>query len=238
MPQTWVRRIQHSDMSMARSIHAEVQNEVLVENRRERIIEAAINVIREKSFHLATTRDVAAAANVSQSNLYNYIETKNDILYLVCDHLVALYDKAADDAVALRNDPYERIVEALRAVISIMASHKTELVLLYNEVHALPTNDRRLILARIAKLIDRFQDLLDDYRHQTGEILPVSSRLGANLLSFVPAVLALRYWDLAGRVPDNKVQGQILEFVLAGLRLPLPVRVKVASKKNTTSRKR
>jgi hypothetical protein len=87
-------------------------------------------------------------------------------------------------------------------------------------------------------LIDRLQDLLDDYRHQTGEILPISSRLGANLLSFVPAVLALRYWDLAGRVPDNKVQGQILEFVLAGLRLPLPVRVKVTSKKNTTSRKR
>jgi hypothetical protein len=45
----------------------------------------------------------------------------------------------------------------------------------------------------------------------------VNRRLGANLLSFVPAVVALRHWDLAPHLQKSDVEQEILSFLLGGL---------------------
>lgn len=205
---------------MARQVATQVQNGKLVEERRERIIAAAISVFRRKGFHVATTKDVATEAGITQSNLYNYIQRKDDILFLVCEHLVGLYRDALEQVARRCTDPHARLVEALRAVIAVMCDHKEELQLLYNEAHSLEKHDRRLVLATISKFIERFQDLLADYEAAHGPIRVKNKRLAANLLSFVPAVVALRTWDLAGRVTPAELEAQLLEFVLTGLGIP------------------
>ena len=205
---------------MARRVHAQVQNTELVQQRRHQIIKAAIAVFRRKGFHVATTGDVAEEADVTQSNLYNYIRSKGDILYLVCSHLMQLYGEAVDEAVALHEDPYDRLVEALRAIVRVMAGHREEVQLLYNETHALEKRDRKLVLATISQLIDRFQDLISSYEAKHGEIQAPNKRLAANLLSFVPAILALRAWDLHESTPD--MERGIVEFLLKGLGIPVP----------------
>jgi AcrR family transcriptional regulator len=207
---------------MARAIPAQVQNEKLVEERREAIIAAAIRVFRDKGFHVATTRDVAIAAGVTQSNLYNYVKTKDDILYLVCEHLIGLYTRGLDQATATHQDPYLRLVEGLRAAIAVMSKHKDELQLLYHEAHSLPKRDRRLVLGTISRFIERFQDLLVAYESRYGATRLGDRRLAANLLSFVPAVVALRAWDLAKHAKQAELERGILDFVLAGLGVSPP----------------
>lgn len=205
------------EVSTRRPVGSQVQNGRLVAERRDLIVAAALKVFRQKGFHVATTKDVAAAAGITQSNLYNYISSKDDILYLVCEHLVGLYHAAMDGAAARFNDPHARLAESLRAIISLMCSHKEELVLLYNDAHALAKNDRRLIITVIAKFIKRFEDLIISYEAAYGPIRLINKRLAANLLSFVPAVVALRSWDLAQHVDPAEVESGIFEFVLAGL---------------------
>jgi len=206
--------------NMSRHVGAQVQNLRLLEERRDLIIDAAIRVFREKGFHVATTRDVATAAGVTQSNLYNYIRSKDDILYMVCDHLVSLYSEAVEDVVARVGDPHSRLVESVRAVISVMCEHKEELVLLYNDAHSLQKDDRRLVLSMISGFIKLFQDLIVDYEAAYGPTRLGSRRLAANLLSFVPAVMALRSWDLSGHVDSAEARQDLLDFILGGLGVP------------------
>src|SRR5664279_4055120 len=74
-----------------RRIRSATKNEDLVRERRELLVQAAIGVLLEKGFHNATVRDIGRAANMTQGTIYNYVRSKDDILYMVCDRIVSEY---------------------------------------------------------------------------------------------------------------------------------------------------
>ena len=57
------------------------------------MIRAAVTLFKEKGFHRATTREIAKEAGFSIGTLYEYIRTKEDVLYLVCD---SIYNEVHD----------------------------------------------------------------------------------------------------------------------------------------------
>lgn len=202
---------------LSRPIDSQVQNHTLVSRRRDDILQAAIRVFRSKGFHEATTRMIAREANVTQSNLYNYVRTKGDILYLVCEYLVGLYEQGLADVVETHDDPRDRLLGGLKAILHIMLQHKEELVLLYNETHALEKDDRRQILKSVSRLNAAFQRIVTDYENAVGPLLVSNRRIAANLMTFVPAIVALRWWDLSAQASPDVIEEQIFRFVLNGL---------------------
>lgn len=202
---------------MSRPIDSQVQNSDLVSQRRDDIVQAAIRVFRAKGFHEATTRMIAREAKVTQSNLYNYISTKGDILYLVCEHLIGLYEQGLAEVLDRHTDPRERLVGGLRAILSIMMQHKDELVLLYNETHALAKDDRRQVLKSVSRLNAAFQRLIADYEGAVGPLAVANRRVAANLMTFVPAIVALRWWDLSTHARLDEIEEQIFAFVMNGI---------------------
>jgi len=73
-------------------VQSTVKDENLIAIRREQMIEGAIKLFKEKGFHRATTREIAKAAGFSIGTLYEYIRTKEDVLYLVCDSILSPCD--------------------------------------------------------------------------------------------------------------------------------------------------
>lgn len=201
---------------MQRSVKTKVQDIERVADRRDRIIRAAIAVFLEKGFHVATTHDVAKAAQISQSGLYNYVGNKDDVLFMVCESIVELYTAALDLARKENEDPQTLLFQSIRSIISIMYEHRSELRLLYNEVHALGPADRKLIMSMIHGLNVRFQTLLEDYEATYGELRVTNRILASNLISFVPTILSLRSWDLSSMSRAEQEEG-LFEFVVSGL---------------------
>ena len=70
----------------------------LVRERRDSLINAASRVFIEKGFHNATVRDIGRAAGMTQGTIYNYVRSKDDILYMVCDRIVTEYQQQALNA--------------------------------------------------------------------------------------------------------------------------------------------
>lgn len=204
---------------MVRKVATVVQSDQLVSDRRGQIINAAIIVFHRRGFHVATTNDIAQEAGLTQSNLYNYVKSKQDVLLLVCDHLVGIYNKIIDDIVEQHDDPHTCLVEGLEAIIKVMGTHRHEVQLLYHETHALEKRDRMAVLAAISGFIGRFESLLVRYEEDHGKLALRNTRLAANFLSFVPAIIALRSWDLASSGGRNLNQS-ILQFILSGLGIP------------------
>jgi len=201
---------------MKRVVTAQVRNEKLVSDRHERIIRAAITVFHQQGFHTTTTADIAREAGLTQSNLYNYIRSKQDVLFLVCEHLVSTYEQLIDKVIETESDSYLRIVGALREVVGAMTAYRYEVQLLYQETRSLKKDDRRLILGSISKFIGQFEALLSDYEKSYGVISLSDKRMAANLMSFLPAIGALRYWDLV-RAKSTADRDVIVDFILRGL---------------------
>lgn len=199
-----------------RVITAQVQNEALVSNRRDLIIRAAITVFHRQGYHTSTTADIAAEAGMTQSNLYNYLKSKQDVLFLVCENLVEIYDRLIDEVCGRFDEPYTRVVEVLRQITRIMMTSRDEVQLLYNETHALAHEDRAFIMSRISHFIGRCQDLLKACKRESGVDDQVDGRLAANMMSFVPAISALRHWDLAAHNCEDDLEA-VVEFILRGL---------------------
>ena len=64
----------------------------VMEERRARIEEAARELFIKRGFHATSMRDIAAGADASLGNLYNYYRTKEDIL----ESIIARYQKVID----------------------------------------------------------------------------------------------------------------------------------------------
>lgn len=79
-------------------IPTQVKNQALVTQRRRQIVDAAVNLFIENGFHKTTTRQIAQAAGISIGSLYEYIATKEDVLYLVCDAIHAEIERGVAEA--------------------------------------------------------------------------------------------------------------------------------------------
>ncbi|MCH7960453.1 MAG: helix-turn-helix transcriptional regulator, partial [Candidatus Hydrogenedentes bacterium] len=66
-----------------KSIPTQVKDSELVVQKRREIVDAAVGLFIRKGYHQTTTRKIAREAGFSIGSLYEYIASKEDILYLV-----------------------------------------------------------------------------------------------------------------------------------------------------------
>ena len=201
-----------------RRVQAATKNPERVRAWRERLINAAITVFIEKGFHNTTVRDIGRVANMTQGTIYNYVRSKDDILYLVCDRIVAEYNDQTRKALEASHDPVERVRSAVRAISQVMYRHRREILLIYQDSHLLDARSRRVILARVEEFIGMFERILVDAARELHTPLP-HPHLAANILTFLPVMIALRGWSLKHDVPPDIVIDEISAFIVRGLGL-------------------
>ncbi len=205
-------------LSPNRSVHSVTKNSELIRDRREQIIQAAIRVFAEKGFHEATVRDIGREAQLTQGTLYNYVRTKEDILFLVCDRIVTEYLDRIREALLLEGDPKARLEAAIKGILRVMWARPDSILLLYHESHNLESNSLRVILGRVDGFIICFEKLLNEAKilKKTDEL---RIRLLENIVTFLPTMVALRKWALPGALSEEEMTGEIAAFMLRGLEI-------------------
>lgn len=195
---------------------AAVRNKDLVAARRKAILDAAVSILTNKGFSVTRTQEIAARANVTQGTLYNYISTKEDILYLICDEIATARTNALNVALIDGQDPYERLVQVLRSMIGTYFEYPAHAAIVFRETHLLPEPIRNKMRERFAGHIDRVYDVLCE-ANAAGVCRIDDARLVANMITFLPSVLALRNW-YADYIADRDVTtDRMLDFILHGL---------------------
>lgn len=199
-----------------RQVKAATKDAALVRERRENLIAAAIRVFIDKGFHNASVRDIGRAAGMTQGTIYNYVRSKDDILYLVCDRIVAEYQEEARKALNMTSDPAERLRNAVRAVSEVMHRHQEEILLIYQDSHLLEPRSLRVILARVEEFIGMFESIIVDACQELGVAVP-RPHLAANIVTFLPVMIALRRWSLHRGLTHEQIVDGITEFAVRGL---------------------
>jgi AcrR family transcriptional regulator len=94
--------------------------EAELSQRRREIFDAAVNLFLEKGFQETSMREIAEAAGMGKSSLYDYFRTKDEILAFVIEEETIILIKQAQ-AIASQNTPPEiRLKQIMRLHVSFM----------------------------------------------------------------------------------------------------------------------
>lgn len=130
-----------------------------MEKRRDQMIRGAVSLFKQKGFHRTTTREIAKAAGFSIGTLYEYIRTKEDVLYLVCD---SIYEQVRLELEEL--DVGKGTVESLRLGIAhyfqVMDRMQDEVLVMYQEAKSLSKDALPYVLQKELEMVGMVEDLI------------------------------------------------------------------------------
>jgi AcrR family transcriptional regulator len=195
---------------------ASVRNQDLVNARRRAIVDAAVKVLSQKGFAAAKTQEIADLAKVTQGTLYNYISSKEDILYLICDEIATARMRALRTSLANASEPYDRLVAVLQSMIETYFEFPEHAAVAFRETQLLAKPARDKIRKRFAEHIGSVQRVLEDAA-RAGVCKVPDARFTANMLTFLPSVLALRSWYSDHLKHREATTEYMLQFILDGL---------------------
>lgn len=180
-------------------IPTQIKNKELVTRRRRQIVDAAVELFLENGFHKTTTRQIARAAGISIGLLYEYISTKEDILYLVCEAIHEEMIAAVTEALARTEKGTHPLAVAIREYFLVCHRLSDHIVLIYQEIHSLPANWRKVVQESEMKITGLFAQVLEALI--VGGKLPDMEEsaldLAAHNISVLGHMWAFRRWLLS-----------------------------------------
>ncbi len=191
----------------------------LTEMKQRLIVEGASKVLFEKGFGKTSIRDIASACGMSMGQLYHYISSKDDILYLMHRHSQEMWHQhLADAGFEEITDPTAKLEHGLRISIKYLNENRELYQFIFTESKYLDKEH----LAQVLEIDN--QNVVGFYRHLLSLVPDSRLRgrepmLAANLISYICLLLPLRGWNLGLSDParvDEAVEFMV-DFVFRGL---------------------
>jgi AcrR family transcriptional regulator len=147
--------------------------EQLIEARRNQILDAAAAVFAEKGFHRATTKEIARTAGVSEGTIYNYFDSKADLLIGIMTRLAELENLDQELADALQSDVRDFFIAVFRHRVGLLPQNHETIQAIMPEIlvnPALRERFRRQFVQPTTTLFERYIRA----RIELGHIRPIN----------------------------------------------------------------
>ena len=187
--------------------------------RRRDILAAAATVFRQKGYDRATTREIAAAADVSEGTIYNYFRSKNELLMGIVRDIVPglLGEPLYLDEVG---DVRERFAGILERMLAFVNENRDMLSVLVGEawrneeiLYGWLSAAGQELLARLEK---RLAALVT-----SGALRQLDSGLAARMILFTALGVALPIvrgvWDVPSSAQRRQLAESLADLLLNGM---------------------
>lgn len=196
-------------------------------DRRQRILEAALEVFADEGFDGATTKAIAARADVTPGLIYFYFPSKEELFQAVADHngTVLLEGLRLDELRAAEAPPQEiipQLIERCFAVMDMPLSGSLARVLMRSEMRA----DERVShthLLPVKQLGGSLAQALEVYcerQRARGAIRPISPWLVAHVIATSMMMLLMRRVKADTNVTGDErdqLRDQLTSMFLSGI---------------------
>lgn len=181
-----------------KDVPTQVKNQELVDQRRLQIVDAAVCLFIEKGFHKTTTREIAQTAGISIGLLYEYVASKEDVLYLVCEAIHAEVEHGVAEALKRAKKGRDVLAEMLREYFLVCDRMSDHILLIYQETRTLPQQWRKRVLENEVEITGIFVETL---RHlvESGDLPHLDKKsieLIAHNISVLGHMWTFRRWFL------------------------------------------
>ena len=195
-------------------IPSDIKNPRLIMGRRRQIIEGAVNLFIQKGFHKTTTREIAKACGLSIGSLYEYIQTKEDVLYLVCEDIHNQLEEELRKATRSEMTGVDALRSCISSYLQLMETMRNSILLIYQETKSLPKEKRERVLQREEEITKLFMDVIETGRRDGS--IPVEKEaipLLAHNMLVLGQMWTFRQWSLK----KSYTHEQFVELQLAHL---------------------
>lgn len=141
-------------------VDARGRSQELADRRVRQIVDAAVRLFIEKGFHKTTTRQIAAKARMPIGSMYEYVASKEEILYLVCEAIHAEVEKGVIEAMARASRGKNILAGALREYFAVCDRMSDHILLIYQESKSLPRQWRKKVLENEVRITGIFTTLI------------------------------------------------------------------------------
>ncbi len=188
----------------------------LIKKKQQQIIDGACRLFFKKGFHNTTIREIALSAGMSMGQLYHYISSKDDVLFLIYKHMQTIwYDHLVQSGIDRLDDPLDRLKKAISLTIDFVMKHRKLFLFVYTETKYLNKRHLKLVLEMDDRNVVGFwKNLIKDAGLNTNADI----NFLANLLSHIMLFLPLRKWNIKRKI-DQDIKDSLVDFILKGLEL-------------------
>ena len=201
-----------------REVHASVKDERLVKMRRNQMIKGAVSLIKQKGFHRTTTREIAREAGFSIGTLYEYIRTKEDILYLVCDSIYDQVQVRLEQDLAANQGTLDSLRHGIESFFRVMNDLQEEVLVMYQEAKSLSKDALPYVLKKELGSVAILEQIIQRCVDQ--KVLVMSAKeinLLAHNIVVAGHMWGFRRWHIQKQYSlDNYIQMQT-DWIFAGL---------------------
>jgi AcrR family transcriptional regulator len=202
-----------------KGIPTQIKNPDLVAQRHRQIVDAAVQLFIKQGFHKTTTRQIARAAGFSIGSLYEYIASKEDILYLVCDAIHAEVERGVSQAMTSASGDKNPLAEVIREYFLVCNRMSDHILLIYQETQSLPPRWRKKVLENEVRITGIFMEVLE-HLISSGDLPRISERsmeLVAHNISVLGHMWTFRRWFLARHYTIEDYIELQTEFILGAV---------------------
>lgn len=143
-----------------REVQASVKDERLVQKRRDQMIKGAVSLFKEKGFHRTTTREIAKAAGFSIGTLYEYIRSKEDVLYLVCDSIYEHVSERLEQDLEQKKGTLSSLKLGVGHYFRVIDEMQDEVLVMYQEAKSLTKDALPYVLKKEMEMAAMFGSLM------------------------------------------------------------------------------
>lgn len=143
-----------------KQVHASVKDEHLIKMRRNQMIKGAVTLFKEKGYHRTTTREIAKASGFSIGTLYEYIRTKEDVLYLVCDSIYDEVKERLEKELGSAEGTIESLQLGIANYFRTVDEMQDEVLVMYQEAKSLSKDALPYVLNKEIDMVAMFERLM------------------------------------------------------------------------------
>ncbi|SDO65477.1 TetR/AcrR family transcriptional regulator [Desulforhopalus singaporensis] len=208
------------DEKNSREIATQIKDKKLVEERRSQIVDCAVKLFIKHGYHKTTTRMLARETGLSIGSLYEYITTKDDVLYLVCMAIHNAVDSALHEAMERSSllggrESLKNIIREYFLVCNRMSDH---VLLMYQVTHLLPVERQNIVLESELGITALFIDSMQQLKKNGKLILDddTINLIGHNI-SVIGHTWAFRRWYFCRNFTIDQYIEKQTEFIMGFL---------------------
>jgi AcrR family transcriptional regulator len=180
-----------------------------------RALEAAVGLFSRKGYAATSTREVAKLLGIQKATLYYHIESKEDLLFAICQSSLTLIRNDVERAIRDTRDPLERTQTLICCHIESILRDAAEHATAFTEMHAL--SEERF--GQIMKLRDAYENLVRSVLQQAQDAGVLRQDIEAKYLSLALLGIMNRvtlWYRRGGRLSPSQIGRLLSVLFLAG----------------------
>lgn len=204
----------------SREVATQIKNKKLVEERRKQIVDGAVKLFIKHGYHKTTTRILAKETGLSIGSLYEYVSTKEDILYLVSMAIHSAVESGLKEVMARSSAKAgrEALKEIIREYFLVCEKMSDHVLLMYQATHFLPEKWQKRVLEAELRITKLFIDAMIQLKDQGKLALDndTINLIGHNI-SVIGHIWAFRRWYFAKHFTIEEYTEKQTEFLMGFL---------------------